>query len=132
MGKENTYDPNQLSRLERNILEALYRTGEASAAEVAAALPGEASEDSVRVTLGRLERRGVVDFRRDGQRHIYRPAVPREDAGSSALRHLVRTYFAGASASAVLRLIDLSRSDLSEGELAEIAERIEAEREEDR
>lgn len=126
------YDPTQLSRLERNILEALYRMEEASASEVAAALPGEASEDSVRVTLGRLEKRGVVGFRRDGQRHIYRPTVPPEDAGSSALRHLVETYFAGASSKAVLRLIDLSSSDLTGDDLTEIADRIDAEREDDR
>ncbi|MEN8374824.1 MAG: BlaI/MecI/CopY family transcriptional regulator [Gemmatimonadota bacterium] len=126
-----TYDPTLLSRLERNLLETLYRLGEASASEVASAMPPGTSEDSVRVTLGKLEKRGILTHRSDGPRHIYRPTVPADAAAAKALRHLLSTYFAGASSKAVLTLLDLSSNQLDETELDEIADWIEAEREDD-
>lgn len=123
-------DSAKLSRLERNILDAVYRIGEAPASEITAALSVRTSEDSVRVTLRRLEKKGILTHRRDGQRHIYRPAVPPATARRSALRHLLDTYFVGSSSKAVLTLLDLSSNNLSTEELDEIASWIEQEREE--
>lgn len=120
-------DPTALSRLERNILETLYRVGESAASEVAAALSADASEDSVRVTLGKLEKRGVLKHRREGNRHIYRPAVSRQRARVSALRHLLDTYFEESSSKAVLTLLDLS-SDLDDEELDRLQAWIDQER----
>ena len=125
------FDPTALSRLERNILETLYRMGEAPAADVAAALTGDATEDSVRVTLGWLERKGVLTHRRDGSRHIYRPAVSRDRARASAVRHLLDTYFPGSSSRAVLTLLDASAEDLSDEDLDRLQAWIDREREDD-
>ena len=124
-------DPAALTRLERNILETLYRVGEAPASEVAADLKGDATEDSVRVTLGKLERKGVVTHRREGVRHIYRPAIPRDRARVPAIRHLLDTYFAGSSSRAVLTLLDASSEDLSDEDLDELQAWIDRERGDD-
>lgn len=126
-----TVDPARLSRLERTILDTLYRLGEASAADVAAAMGTDTSEDSVRVTVGKMSRKGVLTHRPDGTRHLYRPAVPRDAAAESAWKHLTRTYFQGASASAVLAMLNLSAGALSEGELEKIADWVDAELGED-
>ncbi|MEN8145306.1 MAG: BlaI/MecI/CopY family transcriptional regulator [Gemmatimonadota bacterium] len=124
------FDSARLSRLERNILDAVYRIGAAPASEIAAALSLQTSEDSVRVTLGKLEKKGILTHRRDGQRHVYSPAVPTATARRSALRHLLDTYYVGSSSKAVLTLLDLSSKNLSKEELDEIASWIEQEREE--
>lgn len=117
---------NQLSRRERQIMDVLYRLGEAGAAEVVAHLPDRPAYNSVRVTLGILERKGAVRHRRDGNRYVYAPTVPAEKARESALRHLVRTFFRDSPSKAVLTLLDSSSTRLSAEELEELAAWVEA------
>ena len=104
---------NQLSRRERQIMDVLYRLGEAGAAEVVDHLPDRPAYNSIRVTLGILERKGVVRHRREANRYVYTPTVPAETMRESALRHLVRTFFRGSSSKAVLTLLDSPSTRLS-------------------
>ena len=123
---------NQLSRRERQIMDILYRLGEAGAAEVVSHLSDKPAYNSVRVTLGILERKGVVRHRRDGTRYVYSPTVPAEAVRESALRHLVRTFFRGSPSKAVLTLLDSPSTRLSEEELNELAAWVEAAKREQR
>lgn len=107
-------------------MDILYRLGEAGAAEVVEHLPDRPAYNSVRVTLGILERKGVVGHRREGARYIYSPTVPPERARESALRHVVRTFFRGSPSKAVLTLLDSPSTRLSQEELNELAAWIEA------
>jgi predicted transcriptional regulator len=116
----------ELSRRERQIMDILYRLGEAGAGEVVEHLPDRPAYNSVRVTLGILERKGVVRHRREGARYIYSPTVPAERARDSALRHVVRTFFRGSSSKAVLTLLDSPSTRLSADELRELAAWVEA------
>ncbi|HET9040094.1 MAG TPA: BlaI/MecI/CopY family transcriptional regulator [Gemmatimonadales bacterium] len=123
---------NQLSRRERQIMDILYRLGEAGAAEVVAHLADRPAYNSVRVTLGILERKGVVRHRREGSRYVYSPTQPAEAVRESALRHLVRTFFRGSPSKAVLTLLDSPSTRLSEEELNELAAWVEAAKREQR
>ncbi|MEP6687965.1 MAG: BlaI/MecI/CopY family transcriptional regulator [Gemmatimonadales bacterium] len=123
---------NQLSRRERQIMDVLYRLGETGASEVVDHLPDHPAYNSVRVTLGILERKGVVRHRRDGNRYVYTPTVPAEAVRESALRHLVRTFFRGSPSKAVLTLLDSPSTRLSEEELNELAAWVEAAKREQR
>jgi predicted transcriptional regulator len=123
---------NQLSRRERQIMDILYRLGEAGAAEVVAHLPDRPAYNSVRVTLGILERKGVVRHRQEGSRYVYSPTQPAEAVRESALRHLVRTFFRGSPSKAVLTLLDSPSTRLSEEELNELAAWVEAAKREQR
>jgi len=107
-------------------MDILYRLGEAGAAEVVEHLSDRPAYNSVRVTLGILERKGVVGHRREGTRYIYSPIVPPERARESALRHVVRTFFRGSPSKAVLTLLDSPSTRLSQEELNELAAWIEA------
>lgn len=123
---ETTRPPQaKLSRLERTILDALYRLGEGAVTDVTRAMPGEPSRDSVRVTLGILEKKGWVTHRREGTRYVYAPAVPAARASRQAANHLTRTFFAGKPSRAILALLDMSSDQLTPEELEEIAARIE-------
>ena len=117
---------NQLSRRERQIMDVLFRRGEAGAAEVVNHLPDKPAYNSVRVTLGILERKGIVRHRPDGTRYVYSPTVPAEAVRESALRHLVRTFFRGSPSKAVLTLLDSPSTRLSAEELNELAAWVEA------
>jgi predicted transcriptional regulator len=123
---------NDLSRRERQIMDVLYRLGEAGAAEVVTHLPGRPPYNSVRVTLGILERKGIVRHRRDGARYVYAPVAPAEKVRESALRDLVRTFFRGSPSKAILTLLDSPSTRLSPDELNELAAWVEAAKREKR
>lgn len=114
-----------LSRRESQIMDVLYRLGEASVAEVVARIPDTPAYNSVRVTLGILEKKGVVQHRQDGPRYVYRPVLSPDKATRSAVGHLLRTFFDGSPSKAILTLLDMSSDRLSQDELDELAAWIE-------
>jgi len=111
-----------LSRRERQIMDVLYRTGRATAAEVQTALPGSPSDSTVRTQLRVLETKGHVVHETQGNRFVYAPSVPRHSARRSALRHLMDTFFDGSRAKVVAALLGTDAGKLTPEEL----ERIEA------
>lgn len=118
MSKEPTA---QLSRREREIMDVIYRTGRATAAEVMASLPDPPSYSAVRALLRVLEEKGHLRHEEDGPRYVFLPTIPRERARQSALRQLLHTFFDGSAEQAVAALLDLSSSDLSRDELGRLA-----------
>ncbi|RYD64188.1 MAG: BlaI/MecI/CopY family transcriptional regulator [Verrucomicrobiaceae bacterium] len=106
-----------LSRRERQIMDVIYARGEATAADVNAALPNPPSYSAVRALLRILEEKGVLQHREDGPRYIYLPVIPREKASRSALKGVVQTFFAGSLADAVAAFVDAESEDVSPEEL---------------
>ena len=102
-------------------MDALYRLGRATAAEVLELLPGDPSYSTVRTQLRTLETKGHVRHEEHGLRYVYMPTVPRRSARKSALRHLVDTFFDGSSAQVVAALLGGEASRLSADDLARIA-----------
>jgi predicted transcriptional regulator len=99
-----------LPRREREIFELLCSAGEATAAEVRAAMNDPPSYSAVRTLLARLEGRGFVKHRTADQAYVYtsvrQPAKVRE----SALKSMVKTFFDGSAASAATALLGLTKS----------------------
>ena len=110
-----------LSRRERQIMDILFRRGRATAAEVMADLPGQPSYSTVRTQLRVLEDKGHVRHEDDGVRFIYVPALTRQTARRSALRHLVDTFFDGSPEQAVAALLGGEGAKLSDEQLQRIA-----------
>jgi predicted transcriptional regulator len=116
--------PDPLSRRERQIMDVIYARGQATAAEVAAALPDPPSYSAVRALLRILEDKGHLRHHQDGPRYVFLPTVPRDRARRSAMRNLVRTFFDGSAAQAAAALIDQAKlSDTDFDRLAEIIEK---------
>jgi len=124
--------PAHLSRRESQIMEIVYELGAATAAEVLERLPDPPSYSAVRALLRVLEEKGHVEHEQDGPRYLFRPTVPREAAGTTALRRLVRTFFDGSAEGAVAALLDLESEDLDERALERLAQLIEKARGEGR
>lgn len=118
-------DLSKLSRRERQLMDVVYRLGEAGAGDVAGALPDKPSYNTVRVTLGILEKKGFLRHRQDGARYIYLPTIAAERARKSAMKHVVSTFFQGSPGAAILALLDGSAARLDRRELDEIAHAIE-------
>ena len=100
-----------LPRREREIADIVYAQGEASAAEVCRALPDPLSNAAVRSMLTRLEKKGVLRRRRQGNRHFYAPAATDRAAREAALRRVVRDYFGGSLAETAAQLSEMARSE---------------------
>lgn len=115
----------KLSRRERQIMDYLFRSGSATAAEVLENIPDPPGYSAVRAMLRTLEQKGHVRHRADGPRYVYEPTLPREAARRSALKHLVQTFFDGSTEQAVTALLDGSERKLSAGELARLSTLIE-------
>jgi predicted transcriptional regulator len=111
-----------LTRRERQIMDILYRRGRATAAEVMEELTGEPNYSTVRTQLRVLEEKGHVRHDEDGVRFVYMPAVPRNAARKSALKHLVETFFDGSAEQVVAAVLGGEASHLSDDDLKRIAE----------
>ncbi len=106
-----------LSRREREIMEVLYRDGEATAGDVLAALPDAPSNSAVRALLRILENKGHIRHVADGTRYVYLPTLTRDRASRPALASVLETFFDGSTEKAVAALLDLSKADISDEEL---------------
>lgn len=114
-----------LSRRESQIMDVLFRLGEANVSDVVAEMPDDASYNSVRVTLRILETKGYVRHRNDGPRYLYAPAHSTEQVKRSATRHLLRTFYEGSPSRAVLGVLGMSAGKLTPEDLDEISTWIE-------
>ena len=124
----NNNDHRDLSRRERQILDILYQRGQATAAEVQAALPEPPSYSAVRALLRILEEKGHVRHEQDGPRYVYLPTVARGNAQRSAMRHMLQTFFDGSAEQAISALLDDSSAKLSSAELDRLARMIDTAR----
>ncbi len=113
-----------LTKRERQIMDALYRLGRATAAEIRESLPGQTSDSTVRTQLRVLEEKGHARHEEHGLRFVYLPTVPRHTARKSALNHLVDTFFDGSHAKVVTTLLGSDAARLSDDDLDRIAELI--------
>jgi len=122
----------KFSRREREIMDLVYRKGEATAGEVRKGLADPPSYSAVRATLRILEEKGHLTHRRDGRRYVFSPTLSPKTVRRSALSKLVKTFFDDSPEQAVAALLNMSGKDLDEEELARIAAMIERAREEGR
>ncbi|HEX6738311.1 MAG TPA: BlaI/MecI/CopY family transcriptional regulator [Vicinamibacteria bacterium] len=113
----------QLSRRERQIMDALHELGdEGSAEEIRVKLPDPPSYSAVRAILARLEAKGVIRHKEKGLKYVYSPTTPRAAVRRSALQRLVRVFFGGSTGDAVNALLE--GEEWSPDELEEMLRRI--------
>ncbi len=113
------------TRRERQILDILFREGEASVAEIQEHLPRSPTAGAVRRMLNLLLAKGAITYRHDGPKKIYRPTAESDEAGESALRHVVETFFAGSASRTMASLFRSSVLDLGEKDKEALAKLIE-------
>ncbi len=101
-------EPRPLTPVELELMQHVWRLGEASVADVQAALPAERplAYTSVSTVLRILEQKGVVSSRKVGRGHLYSARLPREAYETQTVRHLVDTLFEGEPGALVARLVE--------------------------
>lgn len=114
----------KLSRRERQILEALYRLGEASAKDIQAELPDAPGNSSVRTHLRNLVDKGYARTKERGLKYVYFPAQDVQEVSRSVLADVVETFFKGEPVLAVNQLLNSNLNEISDSDLQELEEMI--------
>jgi BlaI family transcriptional regulator, penicillinase repressor len=117
-----------LSRRERQIMEIVYRRGEATAAQVLAEMSDPPSYSAIRALLRILVDKKHLQHRSDGPRYVYSPLVSRQKARAKALAQVVNTFFDGSALRAASALLGSSQRKLTKAELDELSSLIDAAR----
>jgi len=130
MSQKPKTEPIALSRRERQIMDILYQLERASVGQVLAKLADKPSYSTVRAQLRVLEEKGHVRHEEHGLRYVYAPAVPRDVARRSALRHLVETFFDGSTENVVAALLGGEVARITPEELDRLARLISKSRKE--
>ncbi|HEY1089856.1 MAG TPA: BlaI/MecI/CopY family transcriptional regulator [Burkholderiaceae bacterium] len=98
-----------LSELQLALMRVLWARGEAGNAEVAEALRLQQrplAHTTVATLLTRLEKRGLLEARRDGRALLYRPLVSEAQVQRSMVSGLLGNLFAGQASALLSHLVD--------------------------
>ena len=114
--------PHRLSRRERQIMEIVYRLGEATAAQILEAIDDPPSYSAIRALLRILVDKQHLQHRADGPRYVYAPVVSRSKARSAALAGVVDNFFEGSAVRAAAALLgSVHGRKLTKAELDELS-----------
>lgn len=117
--------PLNISRRERQIIEVLYRLGEASVAEVQSGLEDPPTYSTVRAMLSDLVQKDQITFRQDGKRYLYRPKVARKKVANGLIKNLINNFFQGRPSEAICAMLEEHGARLSVDEIERIQKQIE-------
>jgi predicted transcriptional regulator len=121
-----------LSRRERQVMDILFRRGQATAAEVMRELPDPPTYSSVRSILRILVEKKQAVHREEGLRYIYLPAVDPRHVREDALQHVIRTFFDGSMGETMAAMLRMSDSRLTDAEIEAFQKRIDKARRSDK
>ncbi|MCX7050178.1 MAG: BlaI/MecI/CopY family transcriptional regulator [Candidatus Sumerlaeota bacterium] len=114
-------DTHQLTRRERQIMDIIYASSEATATDVLNAMSDAPTRTAVRALIRILEEKGHLKHAQRGREFVYQPIAPRQRAGLSAMRRLLSTFFEGSLEKAVASHLSDPASECSEEELDRLA-----------
>lgn len=106
----------KLSGRQLAIMNILWERGEATVADVQAALDVERplAYSTVATVLSRMEKKGLVTHRVEDRVYFYEAAVTRDGAGKSLIGDVIERIFGGSPAELVNHLLESESIDKAE------------------
>jgi BlaI family transcriptional regulator, penicillinase repressor len=112
-----------LGDLQHAIMAVLWARGEATTAEVHAALPERRlAFTTIATMLRKMEDKGVVAHRSEGRTFVYRPTVSEDQVRRSMVGELVERLFGGDPRALVAHLV--SENEIDAGDLGDLRRRL--------
>lgn len=113
-----------LTEAELRLMRVLWERGESAVADLVAAISdtNPLAYTSVLTTIRILEKKGYVSHRQEGRAFLYSPAIARQEASRSEVRHLLQRFFGDSRESLMLSL--LGDGDITPEELKRLREAI--------
>jgi predicted transcriptional regulator len=121
-------DVETLTKLELQMMQAIWSRGASTVAEVQAALEQQLAYTTVQTMLNILERKGKLTRTLKGRAFVYSATVSEAKASGHALRDLIDRMFGGSSEELVMSLVKSRQLDPER--LAELGRRLAAKDEE--
>ncbi len=118
-------DQSTLTKLELQIMQAIWRHGASTVSAVQEALPQDLAYTTVQTMLNILLRKGKLKRELHGRAFTYAATVTEAKASTHAVRDLVDRMFGGSSEELVMSLIKSRQLDPQK--LAELTRRLEDE-----
>jgi len=112
--------PSELSRRERQIMDAVFALGEATVNQVALAIPAPPTTMAVRRMMHILEEKGHLRRRESGREVIYVPRQAKNKAGNRALERVLETFFGGSLEHALAAHLHSRKDQVSAAERARL------------
>ena len=106
----------KLAPRERQVMEAVYRCEEASVHDVLASIPDPPTYSTVRAIMNALSKKGLLSFRLEQGKYLYKPVVSKDTTRKSAVKNLVDSLFAGKITDVVATLLDVAEEELDEND----------------
>lgn len=89
-------DSSDLSRRERQIMDAVFALGEATVNQVVETIPSPPTPMAVRRMMHILEEKGHLRRRESGREVVYLPRQTKGKAGRLAFEQVLETFFGGS------------------------------------
>src|SRR5260221_10075593 len=125
-------EPSDLSRRERQIMDAVYALGEATVNNVVETIPSPPTAMAVRRMMHILEEKGHLRRRQTGREVIYVPRQTKDKAGRRALERVLETFFGGSLEEALAAHLHSRKDQVSADERERLIELIEQAQQEGR
>ena len=121
-----------LTDAEFKLMDVIWRKGQATVTEVLEGLPETdiPAYNTVLTILRILEDKDYLRHTKNGRAHVYHPLISRNEAQTTAVRHMVSRFFDNSPEMLMVNL--LKDEHLSPEELARLREMIELSEERDR
>jgi predicted transcriptional regulator len=106
-------EPSELSRRERQIMDAVFSLGQATVNDVVKTIPSPPTAMAVRRMMHILEEKGHLRRRESGREVIYAPRQTKNKAGRCALEQVLETFFGGSLEEALAAHLHSRKDQLS-------------------
>lgn len=125
-------EPAELSRRERQIMDAVFSLGEATVNKVVETIPSPPTTMAVRRMMHILEEKGYLRRRKSGREVIYVARQSKNKAGRSALEKVLETFFGGSLEEALAAHLHARKDGVSDDERDRLIELIKQAKQEGR
>lgn len=109
-------EPSELSRRERQIMDAVFALGEATVNQVVESIPSPPTPMAVRRMMHILEEKGHLRRKENGREVIYVPRQAKGKAGRQAFEQVLETFFGGSLEEALAAHLHSRKDKVSEEE----------------
>ena len=109
-------EPSDLSRRERQIMDAVFALGEATVNQVVESIPSPPTPMAVRRMMHILEEKGHLRRKENGREVIYVPRQTKGKAGRQAFEQVLETFFGGSLEEALAAHLHSRKDQVSDEE----------------
>jgi predicted transcriptional regulator len=109
-------EPSDLSRRERQIMDAVFALGEATVNQVVETIPSPPTPMAVRRMMHILEEKGHLRRKENGREVIYVPRQTKGKAGRLAFDQVLETFFGGSLEEALAAHLHSRKDHVSDEE----------------